>query len=273
LADAAWEELGTAGAPDAETPLGRDDAVTHPQYHLKLLLNRMGVARSEVQPWHRAGLGKGPPERSHAISSLFLPPEASRAWADLPAERRRLSGVRLMESAGPEEEAQAIALLVRGALEVKERRVAVVTPDRGLAARIVQHLRRWNIEADDTAGRPLPQTAAGRLFLLLAEVGAEAAAPVPLAALLEQPLVRADLLRAVWLGNARRFDRRLLGPGPAPGLLPLRAIASEANLIDWWAEVEAILSPLVVEQEAPLADQLDHLAAAGEALAGENLWS
>src|SRR5205814_316114 len=84
----------------------RGDAVSQPQYHLKLLLNRMGVARGEVEPWHRAGLGKGPPERSHAISNLFLPPEASKAWVDLPADKRRLSGVRLLETANPEEEAQ-----------------------------------------------------------------------------------------------------------------------------------------------------------------------
>src|SRR5690606_28360025 len=106
-----WDELGPAGAPDADPPIARGDAVTHPQYHLKLLLNRMGVAREEVQPWHRAGMSKGPPERSRAISSLFQPPEASRSWVDLPADKRRLAGVRLMETANPEEEAQAIALL------------------------------------------------------------------------------------------------------------------------------------------------------------------
>jgi ATP-dependent helicase/nuclease subunit B len=273
LAEDVWEELGHAGAPDAEPPISRGDAVTHPQYHLKLLLNRMGISRKEVQQWHRAGLGAARPERSHAISSLFLPPAASRSWINLPVEKRRLNGVRLMETAHPEEEAQAVALLVRQALETPEKRVAVVTPDRGLAGRIVQHLRRWNIEADDTAGRPLPQTAAGRLFLLLAEIGAEAAAPVPLAALLEHPLVRAADQRPEWLENARRFERRLRGPRPAPGLTPLRAIAAEANLLDWWAEVETILSPLMPEEETSLADQLDRLAAAGEALAGENLWS
>jgi ATP-dependent helicase/nuclease subunit B len=86
---AVWDELGTAGARGAVVPFGRDDAVSHPQYHLKLLLNRLWVSREEVQPWHRAGLGAGPPERSHAISSLFLPPEASKAWVDLPAAKRR----------------------------------------------------------------------------------------------------------------------------------------------------------------------------------------
>jgi len=264
-----WDELGHAGDPDAEPPMARGDAVTHPQYHLKLLLNRMGVARGEVQPWHRAGLGKGPPERSHAISSLFLPPEASKAWVALPPEKRSLAGVRLMETANSEEEAQAIALLVRQALDEPEKRVAVVTPDRGLAARTAQHLRRWNIEADDSAGRPLAQTAAGRLLLLLAEVGAEQAAPVPLVALLEHPLVRAGEGRAEWLDRARTLELALRGPRLAPGLAPLRDKAPA----EWWSGVEAVLTPLLHEGETPLADQLDRLAEAGEALCGEGLWA
>ena len=93
-------------------------------------------------------------------------------------------------------EAQAIAVLVREALDEPERRVAVITPDRSLAARVVAHLGRWNIGADDTAGRPLPQTAAGRVILQLAEVVAERAAPVPLLALLGHPLVCAGGGRA-----------------------------------------------------------------------------
>ncbi|MFC3099633.1 double-strand break repair protein AddB [Altererythrobacter lauratis] len=275
MPDSAWDELGSAGASEGEEgPFGKGDALTHPQYHLKLLLGRMGIARAEVQPWHRAGLGKGPPERSHAISSLFLPPQASRAWADLPAEKRRLAGVRLMESAHPEEEAQAIALLVREALEEPEKRVALVTPDRGLAARVVQHLRRWHIEADDSAGRPLPQTAAGRVILLLAEVMAENAAPVPLLALLGHPLVRRGDAREAWLKAVRRMERRLRGPRPSPGLGPLRAIADEAGLHEWWGEVEAILAPLCDPSASVLlADQLAALQKAGEALCGEDLWS
>ena len=73
-------------------------------------------------------MGKGPPARSHAISSLFLPPQASKVWGTLPGDKRRLAGVRLMESAHPEEEAQAIALLIREALENPEQRVALITP-------------------------------------------------------------------------------------------------------------------------------------------------
>lgn len=270
-----WAALGTAGAPEpGEPPFGRGDAVTHPQYHLKLLLNRMDINRAEVQAWHRAGIGAAPPERSRAISNLFLPPSASARWSQLAAKDRRLAGVRLMESAAPAAEAQAIAVLIRQALEVPERRIALITPDRGLAGRVVAQLRRWDIAADDSAGRPLPQTAAARVLLLLAEVIAEAAAPVPLVALLTHPLIAAGEDRARWLDHARALDLALRGPRPGPGLQSIASKAEEARIAEWWSGVSDILHPLMAhDQDAVLADLIDDLAAAGEALCGEGLWS
>ncbi|HSG34745.1 MAG TPA: double-strand break repair protein AddB, partial [Sphingomonadaceae bacterium] len=278
-----WDELGNAGAPrEGSGPVfSRNEAVTHPQYHLKLLLNRMGVSRAEVRPWHRKGTSAAPPERSHAISSLFLPPRASRVWAGLRAEKRRLAGVRIMHCANPEEEAQAIALLLREALELPERRAALVTPDRGLAARVVAHLARWNIEADDTAGVPLSQSAAGRVLLLLAEVMAEAAAPVPLLALLEHPLAGAGEGRPDWLDNARILERALRGPRLAPGLLPVGAVVAglakaHSGIAEWWQSVAQALSPLLDlagQDEVPLSVLLETAVSAGEALCGEALWS
>jgi ATP-dependent helicase/nuclease subunit B len=271
-----WDELGAAGAGrnPGDPPFADGDAVTHPQYHLKLLLNRMGVNRAEVQPWHRRGLSAAEPERSHAISSVFLPPEASRVWVDLPPEKRRLADVRVMESAHPEAEAQALALLIREAIAVPERRVALITPDRPLARRVVQHLRRWNIVADDTAGRPLAITPAGRLILQLAQVVSESAAPVALIASLSSPLVRSGDRRGEWLDRVRRFELALRGPRPEPGLHPLRAVADEAKLGEWWSTVETMLAPLMAEDASPrLADWLDRLAAAGEALSGDPLWA
>lgn len=269
-----WDALGTAGSPAevGDPPFGRHDAVTHPQYHLKLLLNRMGVARGEVQPWHRSGLAAAPPARSRAISNLFLPPKASARWVDLPEDQRRLSGVRLMESAHPGEEAQAIAILIREALVTPEKRVALITPDRGLASRVIAHLRRWGVEADDTAGTCLPQTPAGRLLLLLAEAAAEAAAPIPLIALLGHPLVRQGEERPAWLEKVRALDLALRGPRPGPSLAPLRQHGAKIGA-DWWAEIEGILGPLLgARDDAPLADWLDLLIVAAEGLCGERIW-
>jgi len=283
LDEAVWQSLGSAGIPagEGEAPFGERDALAHPQYHLKLLLNRMGVNRGEVDAWHRAGMAAAPPERSRAISNLFLPPEGSAGWVDLKPDQRRLSGVRLMESAHPGEEAQAIALLIRQALEVPEKRVALITPDRGLAGRVVAHLKRWDIVADDTAGRPLPQTPAGRILLLLAEVAAEQATPVPLLSLLTHPLAGAGEGRAAWLDNARALDLALRGPRPSPGLEPLAEIVREqarrgkgSDIAAWWDGVQAILAPLLADgDEVALGTALARLAEAGEALCGTRLWA
>ena len=278
-----WDELGRAGAapePGA-TPFAREDAVTHPQYHLKLLLNRMGVSREEVQPWHRKGMTAAPPERSHAIGSLFLPPEASKNWVDLPADKRRLSGVRVMQAATPEEEAQAVALLVREALDRPEKRVAVVTPDRPLARRVVHHLARWNILADDSAGRPLSQTAAGRAFLLAAEVMAENAKAVPLMALFGHPLADGGMERGAWLRQMRKVERELRGPRLEAGLGPIRDAVTRLapenqRLSDWWQLAETAVSPLLERdpaQPAALGDLIDTIADCAEALCGEKLWA
>jgi len=285
LSGEVWDALGAAGmsaAPDGPV-FGRSDAVTHPQYHLKLLLNRMGIARGEVQPWHRSGLAAAPPARARAISNLFLPPAASTIWASLPAEDRRMAGVRLMETAHPGEEAQAIALLVRAALEVPERRVAVITPDRGLAQRLVGHLARWNIVADDTAGKPLPQTTAGRLMLQLADVWAQSAAPVPLLALLGHPLVKGESTRADWLERVRQLDLALRGPRPGPGLAAVRSavqakLKAWPGLDDWWREVEMLLTPIASDMDfaparLPLGAALARLTQVAEALCGEAIWA
>jgi ATP-dependent helicase/nuclease subunit B len=276
MPQAVWDELGAAGAAanPGDPPFADSDAITHPQYHLKLLLNRMGVNRAEVQPWHRRGLSAAAPERSHAISSVFLPPEASKVWVDLPPEKRRLAGVRVMESAHPEAEAQAIALLIRETIAEPEKRVALVTPDRSLARRVVQHLQRWNLSADDSAGSPLSTTTAGRLLLQLAQVAADDAAPVAVIAALSNPLVRFGEERGEWLDRVRALELALRGPRPEPGLAALRPIAEGAGVADWWAGVEAILASLLgANASLLLADWLDRLAAAGEALAGEALWS
>ncbi|MEM7688377.1 MAG: PD-(D/E)XK nuclease family protein [Pseudomonadota bacterium] len=278
---AAWDELGRAGAANEAggDVFASDDALTHPQYHLKLLLERMGLAREEVRAWHRKGASAAAPARSHAISSLFLPPQASKSWVTLEADKRRLPGVRTMTAATSEEEAQGVALLVREALEEPGKRVAVISADRSLARRVVQHLRRWNINADDSAGQKVSLTPAGRLFTLLAQLVSDGPQPVGLIAALSHPLIAsADTdTRREWLSHVRSFERELRGPSPAPGLAPLRQAAEESDNTDlagWWDGVETVLAPLLDwPDEIGLAQALDGLSAAAETLASEAVWA
>ena len=280
LSDEIWDELGRAHPSDCDdTPFARGDQLSHPQYHLKLLLNRMGVARGEVAQWHRRGIGAASPERSRAISSLFLPPVASRSWIDLPADQRRLSGVSIMEVADLEEEAQAVAVLARQALEEPQKRVAIITPDRNLAERIVHHLARWEIVANDSAGRPLTDTAAGRLFLALADIVAKGAGPIELMALLAHPFVDVGMERLDFLTELRRIEREMRGPREGDGLERVRRIVAGSGRetsLAWLERVEQAMSPLLAagsEASLELCETLGLLVTVSERLCGEKVWA
>ena len=283
LPDAEWDALGPHD-PDAQTGHRKRSVETHPQFHLKLLLDRMSVGRDDVEPWRR-GRGRGAPAaRGRAIANAMAPPACTGKWQKLTPAGRRLTGVRALELADPAEEAQAIALALREALEAPARTAALVTPDRNLARRVSAHLRRWGIEADDSAGCPLGQTPPGTLLLAAASAAAERFAPVPLLALLKHPLVMAGERRLGWLDGVRLLDRMLRGPRPAAGLDGIgahlaageaRDAALRAEAARWWAETLPLLRPL--EQAAAgatdLAGLLAALRLAVTALAGDAAWA
>lgn len=283
-----WRALGPFD-PDPETGFRKRAIETHPQYHLKLLLDRMGVARGEVERWRWGGGRDAPAVRTRAIGNAMAPASFTGKWNALKPAERRLTGVRGLELATPAEEAQVIALALREAIEEPGRTAALVTPDRALARRVSAHLRRWGIEADDSAGRPLAETASGSLLIAIAEAAAESFAPVALLGLLKHPLVRFGEARAAWLDHVRRLDLLLRGPRPRPGLAGIaghlaaiakdtdrgRAAGEAAKCLAWWPEVEALLGPL--EQAGRKLRDLAGLAAAvretASALAGDAVWS
>jgi ATP-dependent helicase/nuclease subunit B len=247
-----WDALGPH-QPDPTTGRRRPSIETHPQFHLKLLLDRMGVGRGEVQPWRWGGGRDAPAVRSRAVGNAMAPAFYTSKWQDLPPAERRLTGVRAIEVADPAEEAQVVALALREALEVPGRTAALVTPDRNLARRVSAHLRRWDIEADDSAGRPLVQTPPGTLLIALANAAAERFAPVPLLALLKHPLVAKGEGRLDWLEGARAVDLALRGPRPPAGLEGIsvhladwtgrdREVRKRAGA--WWRDVLPLLQPL-----------------------------
>ena len=223
-----WDALG----PDEK---GRGEPV-HPQFHLKLLLDRIDVHRDEVQRWRWAGRAASPPARSRAVANAMAAPAFSHKWETLRPAERRLSGIRVAELPDSAAEAQAIALALREALETPGKTAALVTPDRQLAGRVAALLRRWNIQADDSAGRALSETAAGTLLLGIVSAAAEELAPVALLALLKHPLVGGEGdERAGWLEHVRNIDRTLRGPRPPAGLAGLDAKFSETVAMRAWS--------------------------------------
>jgi len=265
--DEEWDALGPDDA-------GRGEE-SHPQYHLKLLLDRIGVARGEVAVWRGGGRAASPAVRGRAIANAMTAADFSDKWSRLPPRERRLTGIRAAELADPASEAMAIAIALRQSLETEGQTAALVTPDRMLAARVSALLGRWGIEADDSAGRPLSQAPAGTLLLAIAAAASEGMAPVAMLALVKHPLVGGEGgERQDWLAAARLLDRWLRGPRPPAGLAGLDSHFAGKDAEPAWATVRPRLEA-VDGMRAPLglsgfAAALRHAATA---LAGDRAWS
>lgn len=287
MAKEEWDALGPVKA-DPEKP-GDRPLETHPQYHLKLLLGRMGVSRDEVQAWDATSPFDGPDARAPFTSLLFAPAAYTARWQQAGDLSPGIAGVTAAVFADDGQEAQGIALMMRHALETPARTAALVTPDRALATRVAAALARWDISVDDSAGQPLGQTPPGALLLALAEFAA-AFDPVRLVALLGHPLVRAGEARLGWLDQVRRLDLVLRGPGLVPGWDGVTARIAEraadtkarghgaATLIgDWWADVVAglgtALAPFAAGVPAPPSVLLGALQSALGWLTGEGAWT
>jgi ATP-dependent helicase/nuclease subunit B len=267
MSDAEWEALG----PDER---GRREE-THPQFHLKQLLDRMGIARPEVELWHSKGGAASSPARARAVANAMTAPDFSHKWENLPRADRRLTGVRLAMLPDAAAEAQAIALALREALETPAKTAALVTPDRQLASRVSALLARWGIEADDSAGRPLSQSASGTLLLGIAAAAAEELAPVALLALAKHPLVGGEAdERLAWLDAVRTIDLKLRGPRPPAGLTGLDARFEKRGVQSEWPMIRARLSVLdgLLRSPIPLGRFAGKLAEAAEALTGDAAW-
>ena len=255
MPDAEWDALG----PDEH---GRG-VETHPQFHLKRLLDRIGVARAEVAQWRGAGRSASPAIRGRAVMHAMTAADFSDKWSALPPPERRLSGIRCAELPDAASEAQAIAIALREALETPGRTATLVTPDRILASRVAAHLERWGIAADDSAGQPLSKAAAGTLLLGLLAAVAEDFAPVATLSLLKHPLVGGEGdQRLAWLASVRDLDLALRGPRPRAGLAGLdERIATldkrqfnPARAAAAWARIRPALEPLAaIDPDAPLA--------------------
>jgi ATP-dependent helicase/nuclease subunit B len=263
LPDGEWDALG----PDER---GKGEP-THPQYHLKLLLDRIGVAREEVRPWRYSGRASSPPARSRAIANAMAAPSFSHKWETLRPAERRLGRIKVAELPDSASEAQAIALALREALETRGKTAALVTPDRQLAKRVSALLARWGIAADDSAGTPLSQTAPGTLLLGIAAAAAEELGPVALLTLAKHPLVGGDGDgRLAWLDDVRAIDLKLRGPRPPAGLAGLDSVLEGRE----WQRVRERIAPVggLLAAPLPLDRFAERLAATAGALAGEAAW-
>jgi ATP-dependent helicase/nuclease subunit B len=215
LDDASWELI--AGSSDEE----HAPAAGHPQFAMLALLKRVGIKRDDVV---RLAPTAGP-GRDRLMSEVFRPAAATDRWRACVADPgfaaqadAALAGVCAIEAANPEEEALAIAIALREAVEDRDKTAALVTPDRTLARRVLAALARWNITADDSGGEALADTPAGVFARLAAEATIAGLPPVTLLALLKHPFMRLGAPEGAHARAVAALERAVLrGPRPRPG--------------------------------------------------------
>ncbi len=179
---------------------------SHPQWGMVRLIAHCGLKGAAVE--ELLPMGGNPHAHFRALwSHAMLPTDSMVHWHE---ERREswddvLDALHLLECDSEEEEALAITLLLRETMEQKDKKALLVTHDRTLARRVGEHLKAYGIIANDSAGKPLIQTAAARMFLHLADVLLLDKGSAALLALLKHPLA----LFGISPGQVRVIAREL----------------------------------------------------------------
>ncbi|MGE0742767.1 MAG: double-strand break repair protein AddB [Hyphomonadaceae bacterium] len=252
----------------------------HPQQVLKDTLAALGVDRRDI-PLLADEPAQGRARRL-LMREALAPAEQTADWlARIDAAggkdfiRAGKQSLRLIEAATEDEEAGAIALLLREAAEAPSRSAALVTPDVGLARRVEAKLARWGIAPVISHGQPLRETDAGRLVALVCELARDPGEPVALAALLKHPHVTlapdADALASLeheGLRGARRYET-------LAELSALEKLAKLDRARAIVARVQATLAPLaevMTRETLTLAAFADALTEVMET-AAPSIWS
>jgi ATP-dependent helicase/nuclease subunit B len=268
--------------------IGADAIATHPQAGLSRLLEQIGATRDDVR--EIGAMSKALESRARFLSEALRPADSTDLWRrrdEALAEqgiKQALADVAAIEAADEAEEALALAIVLRESLESPGKTAALISPDLGLTRRVRAELARWGVEAEDSAGRKLRETAAG-VFARLVLAAALAREPLDLVALLNHPLTRLKRTREDLDAAARALEfGALRGVLPASGLGdPQRLFATarkaasderdglrkrlseedwsaaEALLRDAW---EAVAPQAALDEDAPLAAHIEaHLKA------------
>ena len=250
-------------------------APSHPFAGQLKLLSDLGVDPNALRAWGGADHQAASADRAAMLARSLRPAEGLAIWTerDGPRWQAATADITRLTATDAQQEASAIALLLREAVESPGKRAALITPDRDLARRVSAELARHGITADDSAGAPLADAPAAAFLRLIARMIADGFAPAALLAVLKHPLCTAGMERGPWLEATRALERHCLrGPRPGAGLAALRAARPEgdtaiAALLHAFESALGDFTELPSSPSRPPADLLALHLAAAEALA------
>ena len=213
---------------------------SHPQFELKNLLKILEKERHDIPDI----IAPQNISRETLISEVMRPSSQSDAWRKLTPQTSNIStdNIHIINCSDNREEALSIALLLRHTLETPEKTAALITPDRNLARRVSSELKRWNINIDDTAGRPLSLTPWGIFMRLIISAASPQADRITILSLLKHPLcglglpphdVRhqtRDLEKNFWRTNSPSTDEAEILKRLKEALSPLTLLASKSQI-------------------------------------------
>lgn len=255
--------------------------IRHPQASLKSLLRIMGVAHDTVPDWETVldrDRAKVAAKRQRVLAEALVPVNATGDWLGRIQTLTRdegpdifdyaLQDVSLIEARTDHEEAISIALILREAMEVKDRTAALVTPDQLLAQRVRALLARWDVDVAMSQGVPLRQTPIGVFLSGLLDLAQDPQDPVALSLVFNHPLCGLGLsigeARQRWQVLERRHYR---GQRPADiddallrrlmvDMMPLLDLDAQAAPDIWASALIAVCERVAETEKQPGAKRV-----------------
>ena len=206
----------------------------HPQYGLYHLLDYLNISRQQVNLWQGNGV-KNTSFNNHfsprfkLLSHMMQSSKATDAWPKINDDLRQefsaaLKNVRRYDCPSEDIEARLIAFLMRKNLQDSEdRTIALVTPSRQLANKVIAEAKRWDISIDSSQGELLMHHSIVSFFKLITDVATSQWRPIKLLSLLKNPFSAAGLKTEECRKMVRLLETTLLrGTRPDKGIAGLR---------------------------------------------------
>ncbi len=240
-----------------------DDPMTsqdHPQYRFSNFTRALELHPSRISQWADPSVENG---RNKLMSLALRPAPVTDQWME---EGQRLTnladatrGLTLIEAPSPRAEAVAISIALREAV-ADGKVTALITPDRNLTRRVTASLDRWGIVPDDSAGRPLAQSAPGRFLRQVSSLFQQKLTIETLLALLKHPLTHsAGEDRGEHLLETRELELFLRRKGRAyPKCDDINAWAADGEVrrIVWSNWLKSCIAMFDVAGILPLSDHV-----------------